>query len=216
MESTTWRGASDLPCRLHVFKKLEKWSGVMWSEMRWGDLKRDNKTSKSEVKWSEVKWNEVKWSEVKIFGGMCVVCGLFYSTSHCRIAICFISSALCYVLINCFMFLNFSFHICFLVFYVFLSVLSVLCFRIILCIVSTYVCSRLFSICVQGYRPLQPVGKPISVDTYHIMGARGNAVGWGTALQVGISRFGFPMVSVEFFIDIILPAALWPWFWLSL
>ena len=30
----------------------------------------------------------------------------------------------------------------------------------------------------------------------------------GTALQVGRSRVRFPMVSLEFFIDIILPAAL--------
>jgi hypothetical protein len=35
--------------------------------------------------------------------------------------------------------------------------------------------------------------------------------GWGTALQVGRSPDRFPMVSLEFFIDIILPAALWPW-----
>ena len=39
-------------------------------------------------------------------------------------------------------------------------------------------------------------------------GARGNAVGWGTALQAGRSLVRFPMVSLEFFIDIILPAAL--------
>jgi hypothetical protein len=31
-----------------------------------------------------------------------------------------------------------------------------------------------------------------------------------TALQVGRSRVRFPMVSLEFFIDKILPAALWP------
>jgi len=48
------------------------------------------------------------------------------------------------------------------------------------------------------------------------MGARGSAVGWGTALQVGRSRVRFLMVSLEFFIDTILPAALWPWGWLSL
>jgi hypothetical protein len=44
-------------------------------------------------------------------------------------------------------------------------------------------------------------------------GARSSAVGWGTA---GRSRVWFPMVSLEFFIDIILPAALWPWGWFSL
>ena len=32
-----------------------------------------------------------------------------------------------------------------------------------------------------------------------------------TALQAGSSRGEFPMVSLEFFIDIILPAALCPW-----
>jgi hypothetical protein len=31
-----------------------------------------------------------------------------------------------------------------------------------------------------------------------------------TALQVGRSRVRFPMLSLEFFIDIILPVALWP------
>jgi hypothetical protein len=42
-------------------------------------------------------------------------------------------------------------------------------------------------------------------------GKRGCAVGWGTTLQAGRSRVRFPIVSLEFFIDIILPAALWPW-----
>ena len=39
----------------------------------------------------------------------------------------------------------------------------------------------------------------------------GYAVGWGTALLAGRSRVRFPMASLEFFVDIILPAALWPW-----
>jgi len=50
----------------------------------------------------------------------------------------------------------------------------------------------------------------------HYMGALGSAVGWGTTLQVWRSRVWFPMVWLGFFIDIILPAALWPWGWLSL
>jgi len=37
-----------------------------------------------------------------------------------------------------------------------------------------------------------------------------------TALQDRRSRVWFPMVSLEFFIDIFLPAALWPWGWRSL
>jgi len=40
--------------------------------------------------------------------------------------------------------------------------------------------------------------------------ARGSAVGRGTALQAARSRVRFAMVSLEFFIDKILPAALWP------
>jgi hypothetical protein len=34
--------------------------------------------------------------------------------------------------------------------------------------------------------------------------------GWGTALQAGRSRVRFPIMLLEFFIDIFLPAALWP------
>jgi hypothetical protein len=46
-----------------------------------------------------------------------------------------------------------------------------------------------------------------------IYGVRGSAVGWGAALQVGRLRVRFLMSSLEIFIDIILPAPLWPWSW---
>ena len=42
------------------------------------------------------------------------------------------------------------------------------------------------------------------------------AVGWGTALQAGSSRVRFPLVSLEFFIVLIVPAALWSWYRLNL
>jgi hypothetical protein len=42
-------------------------------------------------------------------------------------------------------------------------------------------------------------------------GACGGAVGRGTALQAGRYRVRFLMGSLEFFIDIIIPAKLWPW-----
>jgi len=38
--------------------------------------------------------------------------------------------------------------------------------------------------------------------------ARGGAIGWGTALHPGRLRVRFPTVSLQFFIDFILPAAL--------
>jgi hypothetical protein len=47
-------------------------------------------------------------------------------------------------------------------------------------------------------------------------GARGSVVGWGTMPQGGPSRVRFPIKLLDFSIDLILPASLWPWGRLSL
>jgi ABC-type uncharacterized transport system permease subunit len=41
--------------------------------------------------------------------------------------------------------------------------------------------------------------------------ARVGAVGSGTALQAGRSWVRFPIMSLEFFIDIGLPGSIWSW-----
>ena len=85
-----------------------------------------------------------------------------------------------------------------------------------------YFCHTSVSVCAWVYKPVALVNDNfkrgnlgLTCKFQHVpqrkKGARRSAVGWGTALQVGRSRFPFPMVSLEFFIDIILPAAPWPW-----
>jgi hypothetical protein len=52
--------------------------------------------------------------------------------------------------------------------------------------------------------------------TLSICEAGRGAVGCDTAQQVRRTQVRFPMLSLEFFIDIILPTTLWPWGLLSL
>jgi len=48
-------------------------------------------------------------------------------------------------------------------------------------------------------------------DRTHISSYCVGAVGWGTAKQAGKSLVSFPLVSLEVFVDVILPAALCLW-----
>jgi hypothetical protein len=67
---------------------------------------------------------------------------------------------------------------------------------------------------VVGFFPV--ITNPIMLYTLTFLSPPRWHSGYGTALQIGRSLVRFQVVSLEFFIDIILPIALWPWVRLSL
>jgi len=77
------------------------------------------------------------------------------------------------------------------------------------CIFSLVLTMRLIGLILKFYSFIALVLTILRLVLY-FEGPRGGAVRWGAALQAGRPRVRFPMVSLEFFIDIILPAALCP------
>ena len=155
-----------------------KWSEGIWSMTKCLKVEGSEKWG---VKWrSLVERVYLPWTYSSVVW-MWITVQYVLLLSHCLLAICFMSFVLCYVLINCFMFLNLYLLCCFLVLHILLSILCVLCF----CIVSPLVYSRLFSICVQFYWPLPPGGNPFPVKKYHIKYSNNNTDNVCTNITMG-------------------------------
>jgi hypothetical protein len=54
-------------------------------------------------------------------------------------------------------------------------------------------------------------GITIAISNVLIVGSRGSVLGWGTMRLAGRLRVRFPMKSLNFSIDLVFPAALWPY-----
>jgi hypothetical protein len=105
-----------------------------------------SEAKRSEVKWSEVKWSEVKWSE-GFWWNVCsimdlllrsfTVCGLLQSvTNFCCLIVSLLftlSFGICYVLINYFISLLYSFYVLFFS-CTFCLLLCVFCVFVLLCV----------------------------------------------------------------------------------
>jgi hypothetical protein len=77
--------------------------------------------------------------------------------------------------------------------------------------------SQLTSVSLAGSLPIRLLLNPYFILSSLLIllllllrgGTRGSVVGLGTMLQAGIYRVRFPMMSLDFSINLILPTALW-------
>ena len=84
--------------------------------------------------------------------------------------------------------------------HVLLSILCVMCFCIVLCIVSPNVYSCLSSICVDVYWSLPPGGNPVAVNKCHIMSNQRMLITRGKICKKGNSQPGYTVNILSTFL----------------
>ena len=142
-----------------------------------------------------------------ILYAFCIIYSVSFILYHTFYIIYFVS----YILYNTFC-MHFVSYILYLTFCVIHFVSYILYHTFLLCIFrATILYSQRMKINL-----LHNAASCLQLDLQNVLGAPCGAVVWGTAPQAARSRVRFPVVSLEFFIDIILPAALWPWCRLNL
>jgi ABC-type multidrug transport system permease subunit len=94
---------------------------------------------------------------------------IIISFSHYYLLLSFLFASLCYFLITRLMFFYILVMFLFLLCMPFFSILLIPRFCIVLCIVSSFVYSCLFTNFLQVYWPLPPGGNSIAVNKYHII-----------------------------------------------